>query len=101
MGGFFDDVFDGIKSAGSAVYGSVLKPAGERAWGMGQSMLNRFDKIQGIGDNVITAGGQLVQGAGNAAEGIGNFLGGNSNILLYVALIAGAAIVLPRILDRI
>jgi hypothetical protein len=94
-------VFSGIKDAGSGLFNGVLKPIGEKAWGLGQGVLNRFDRFQNLGDRVIDAGGKVVDGAGNAASGIGDFLGGKSNILLYVALIAGAAIVLPKVLDKV
>lgn len=95
-------VYNGVlKPVGEGVYNNVLKPVGEKALGLGQNLWNRVDRIQNLGDHVIDAGGKVIDGAGNAAVGIGDFLGGKSNILLYIALIAGAAIVLPKVLDRI
>jgi phage-related protein len=97
----FGSVFNGIKDAGSGLYNSVLKPIGEKAWGFGQGILNRVDKIQGVGDKLIDASGQVAGGLGNTAEGLGNFLGGKSNILLYLALGGAALIILPKIVDKV
>ena len=83
------------------VYNSVLKPIGEKAWGYGQSMLNRFDNINHVADVAVGAAGNIVQGAGNAAQGIGSFLGGQSNILLYIGIGAAALLILPELVDKV
>lgn len=95
----FSPVFNGIKSVGEGVYGSVLKPLGEKAWGFASKGLDRIDRLGNLGDKVIDTSGQIVGGAGNLAEGIGNLF--NSNILITLGLVGAGLIILPKVLDRV
>ena len=84
-------IFGGIKDIGGGLFNGVLKPIGEKAWGLAQGALNRVDKLSNLGDKVI-------DGAGNVASGIGSLF--NSSWILPIALAGVGVLVLPKIIDK-
>jgi hypothetical protein len=90
--GFFDDLGNGIKDTFSGAY-DRMKGIGEKGYNMVNNNLNRMDRIGAAGE-------RIVDGAANVAEGIGSFLSGNSNILLYIGVIAIGVVVVPKLVDK-
>lgn len=92
--GFLNDFWDGFKSVPVGIYDKVLKPVGEKVWGVASNSLDRVDQLGNAAVNVA-------DGIGKGAQGLGDLLSGNSNILLYAGIALVGVLVLPKLIDRV
>jgi hypothetical protein len=94
MGGFFNDLWSGIKDAGTTVYDSAIKPVWNKAYDMAGKTLNRFENVQNGVDKLTEAG----IGAGT---NVLDFLGGKSNFLVYAGVVVIAVVILPKLIEKV
>ena len=78
MGGFWDDVSDGYQYA----YNNGVKPA----YNLVKKNYNRLDNV--------------ADAANGAATNLLDILGGNSNVLVYLAIGIVAIVVVPKLIEK-
>ena len=90
--GLFGIDFGGITDVFSTPF-NAIKDIGGKAYDMVNNNMNRLNRV-------ADAGTRVVDGAASAVEGIGSFLSGNSNILLYIGVIAVGIVIVPKLVDK-